>query len=76
MRPPRYYDKQYEKTDAEILEFLKKKRTENANKSEQIFNKTLDKYQTLMCNRQERLDVKEKIKLSRLKLLTRPLEKI
>lgn len=74
MKPPKFYDKKYSEICPDSMKEIKRKRVVAGNRLVPVFVRQLNKSVLLSENRDERLAVKERIKESRLKLLSRPLE--
>lgn len=74
VRPPKFYDSQYEISDPDEFKALKVKRMSRATVLVPTFNQALGKTQLLDDNRAERLVVKEEVLKSKLTALKRPLE--
>lgn len=74
MPPPRYYDGLYELNNSLDMKRIKCDRVARCFKQEKVWNKFLQKYQMLDADRDERSPVKEEVKLSQIRLLSRSLE--
>lgn len=74
MRPPKFYDHCLENINSSMLDKIKSVRKKNAEKLVIMYDKILRKPVLRSDNCHERLLVKESIKMSKLKLLTRKME--
>lgn len=74
MKPPKFYDKMYEALCPDSMKAVKLKRMAANDKPVYVYDRYLNKNVLLSDNRDERLAVKERIKSSRIKLLSRPME--
>lgn len=74
VRPPKFYDSQYEISDPEEFKKVKQARVSRATVMVPAFNDVLRKVQLIDDNGSDRLAVKEVCKLASVKSLIRPLE--
>lgn len=74
MRPPKFYDKQYEILYPSQMRDIKNARAASAERLVNVYDRVLRKDVLLSDNRDERLEVKERVKMSKIKLLTRKME--
>ena len=74
VRPPKFYDSQFELTDPTLFSRLKARRVSRSTLKEESVNDVLGKVQVIDSNCDERLAVKELVLKSRISQLVRPLE--
>ena len=74
VRPPKFYDSQFELTDPQMFSTLKARRVARSSVKEESFNDVLGKVQVIDANCDARLAVKEDVLKSRISQLVRSLE--
>lgn len=74
MRPPKFYDRRLDASDPSLMKKIKQIRVKNADKLVPMYDRLLRKQVLRSDNCHERLLVKEAVKMSKVKLLTRKLE--